>query len=813
MFKMVYVIFIQNNSITIDFKTKAMNYKIITFCFVVLTSCFTYLEVNGQQSSPRFDKLSLSLAKELNFSIQENQRDSLVTWQERLLLHVDKPTIEKGRPLFFKAYTLTGPNRVRGTLSKVVKLELLNSTNEILSVQLHKIEDGMAQGEFKIPEKLDKGIYTLRAYTRWMQNYGPSFYYEQKLILGSDIKNDRNYDTENFNVTFYPEGGSLVAGIKNKLLLKVKNSKGQLIKVEGDIIDKQGLKIAPVVVFENRIMSTIFKPEFGQEYHFVPTNQSQKTYVLPSPMEEGYSLAVNNLNENTLSVGLEASEKMMGKQVWLKGEMSGVTYFDKQINFKKPFTTLEIVKEGIPFGVLTISLVDENNRVWSKRPVSISPANDFNLVITPLENDIADELSFSVRVTNEKGEPIETDFSLSVTSMESVVNNRQERQNFGFLWEQNISEGSNQNQARLQTFMKDLEILTSEDSKAFQEIPNRIQYPFQNGLDLFGYAYDLNNNLLKNTELQVLSTSERDLLIMEVETDAKGFVRIQNLQLEGKNKLVFRTKGEDTSSRFVKIIPLQKDYNQKAEFKQLANSKRAIVQASPWQPDNSGDLIELNEVEIIEKKKETKKDNKSIYGVEPTRVATQDTEKPKTIPELFLGIPGVQVVNLGGLNPQIRIPRVAGAGQLLWVIDALPLMQPTSLRDVMNLISAQDVDRIEFIIGPEAAVYGTRASAGVIVIYTRTGQNLDLVNRKDGSFNFQGFNEGLSFDSYAQELAKRPKKFEGRPTTIFWNSSIKTNSNGEALVKFTSPIAYEKLNIKVSTVSRTGKMASVRATF
>ena len=750
---MVCSIFSKINSIAIDYKTKAMNFKNITFCFIVLTSCFTYLEVNGQQSSPRFDKLSLSLAKVSNFSIQENQKDSLITWQERLLLHVDKPIIEKGRPLFFKAYTLTGPNRVRGTLSKVVKLELLNSANEILSVQHHKIEDGMAQGEFKIPEKLDKGIYKLRAYTRWMQNYGPSFYYEQKLILGSDIRNDRNDNTENFNVTFYPEGGNLVAGVKNKLLLRAKNKKGQLVKVEGDIINKLGIKIAPVVVFENRIMSTIFKPEFGQEYHFVPIDQSQKTFVLPALMEEGYSLSVNNLDKNVLSVGLEASEKMIGKEVWLKGEMSGVTYFDKQINFKKPFTTLEIAKEGIPFGILTISLVDENNRVWSKRPVSISPANDFNLVITPLKNDFEDELSFTVRLTNEIGEPVETDFSLSVTSMYPVVNRKPGRQNVDFLWEQNISGGTNQNQARVQTFMKDLELLTSEDSQAFQDIPNRIQYPFQKGLDLFGYAYDLNNKLLKRTKIQMLITSDSKVIVKELFTDVKGRIRLEGLDLYGNNELVFRAAGDDTSSRLVKLVPIQENYdtgsNPKPVLAFANHKKQETIQTSPWEAVNNEDLIALDEVYLVEKKKEERKRaTKATYGLKANflRSVIQDIKRPKSMLQLLQSIPGV--VATGDLDyPLVGTPnRTTGGAALseappnaqssvlnqsgpLWVIDGFIWGNWPGVDPAMGL-TMLDIDRIEFLNSSDISMYCSRGTNGVFMIYTRNGSELEYINRK-----------------------------------------------------------------------------------
>jgi len=51
----------------------------------------------------------------------------------------------------------------------------------------------MSEGALAVPEKLDKDTYTLLAYTRWMQNYGESFYFTKELHYGPnksrEIKN------------------------------------------------------------------------------------------------------------------------------------------------------------------------------------------------------------------------------------------------------------------------------------------------------------------------------------------------------------------------------------------------------------------------------------------------------------------------------------------------------------------------------------------------------------------------------------------------------------------------------------------------
>lgn len=145
----------------------------------------------------------------------------------------------------------------------------------------------------------------------------------------------------------------------------------------------------------------------------------------------------------------------------------------------------------------------------------------------------------------------------------------------------------------------------------------------------------------------------------------------------------------------------------------------------------------LDEVEIMEKKQVIQKEEKGSYGIKPTRLVVPDYDKPKTLPEMLLGITGVKIANLGGLNPMVSIPRLAGGGPLLWVLDGIALSQKdTSFQDVMDRVAPGDVKQIELYLGAEVAMYGSRASGGVIVITIRTGEGADYVNRKEGSFDF-----------------------------------------------------------------------------
>ena len=785
----------------------------VTFCF-------------GQNGGPKQVDLERSFKLDDSFSLQTGELDSLITWQERIILHVDKSVLTEDTPLFFKAYILTGPNRVRATFSKVLKIELTNKEKQIVASQYHKIEDGMSEGALTVPEKMDKGTYTLRAYTRWMQNYGEPFYYMKELQYGSTetVEFKDKESTGRFSVSFHPEGGNLIANFSNRLLIKIHTQEGEIGNMHGEIIDSERNVVATVVPFGPHLMSAIFKP-MPDESYMLKTNYGF-SYPLPESLSSGYLLNVSNINPSLLRIRVQATSEFTNSKVWISGEMGGITYFKKELELQESSLEVDLQKQGIPFGVLTVSLIDTDGILWAKRPVSIHAKNDLKLEILPLVQDISkDELAFKVKVTDSKGKPVATEVSLSATNFDNNSGLIETRNKTDFSWESyEISNSDSNNQSgRKERFLTDIELITgvsSDNDMISQTVPNKIKYPFQQGLDLFGYAYNLNNKLLKNTKIQMLASSDANVTTQEFKTDSSGRIRLENLQFVGETELVFRTAGDDPSSRLVKIVPFQESIEpeststSKLDFN--PNKKGKIVNTSPWKPFDQDKVVELDEVEVIQRKSKEKKTMPSVYGIEPTRVKFQDVKRPQTIPQLFLGIPGVQLIGLGTLRPQVILPKAAGMGSILWVLDGMPMMKPirtTPLAELMNSISYVDVERIEILFGAQAAIYGSRSSGGAIVIYTRSGAGLDYVNRKEGHLNFQGYFESPTFDSYVKHLIKRPKKYKNGITTLFWDPKIKTDENGEATFRFSTPSTYNRLELKASAVTEKGKIGSVKVVF
>ncbi|MEX0289452.1 MAG: TonB-dependent receptor plug domain-containing protein [Flavobacteriaceae bacterium] len=742
-------------------------------------------------------------------AVQNRQlADSLFLWQERIELHLDKTKVQPSDYVFFKAYLLTGPKRLRVSASEVLKVELLDDSGNLLKSQYHRIEDGMADGSFKIPKKLKTGNYFFRTYTQWMLNYGSEQLAKEKLFIGRGKGSAKGRAEEPIEVTAFPEGGHLVAGLKNRLVIKSATD-----HVTGlEILDESGNTVAPITSYGN-IGTTIFEPKIGRSYYVA--HGKQKIYKISQVERIGYTLQVNNLETDKAVVRVETSSERLGIPMILKGRSDDVTYFETKVDFQEnTITQVEITKEEIPSGVLDVVLVDEADNIWAQRPLIVD-REEFRITVSNLQSasNEGDQQTLLVKVTDAEGRPVETSLSVSLTAIEKGS--------------KDLTASSFKSEVdksfRNRRFADDLSLLASKLMGETTDFGNakpmkEIRYGFQKGLDFFGQAYDLNENVLRNTRIQVAIFPEDQAIAEEVTTNSEGLFKLSALNFTGEAKVVFRTVGENTKEKLVKVVPYENEtppLEEDVQMESLEPSESKVVEknvsrrtAADFLAEEEEGLINLDEVTLVADKTERKL-APSHYGITPSRTIIQNSEWPRTLPQMFLNLPGFNVVDLGGLNPRLVLPRSAGMGPLLWVIDGFPIEQTNSLRDIISIVPHTDVERIEILLGPSAAAYGSRAAGAVILIYTRSGSDEEYFSRKHTQLTYNGYHESLDFSSYKGETIPSFRKLKNNDATLYWNPNLDTDANGEARIRLAVPDAFNKFRLGIKAISQSGKRANV----
>lgn len=111
-----------------------------------------------------------------------------------------------------------------------------------------------------------------------------------------------------------------------------------------------------------------------------------------------------------------------------------------------------------------------------------------------------------------------------------------------------------------------------------------------------------------------------------------------------------------------------------------------------------------------------------------------------TVEEILKTVPGLDVMATGGAGSQASVfLRGADAKNTLVLIDGVMVNDPSSTTRNANLanITADNIERIEIVRGPQSVLYGSNATAGVINIITKTGKGAPSVyaDVEYGSYN------------------------------------------------------------------------------
>ena len=187
--------------------------------------------------------------------LQKAMNFNKVVPQEKVYLHFDNMGYFENETLWFKAYVTRTDNGRPSNLSKVLYVELLNPSGDVVKTRKYPIDSlGVSHGDIKLDTLLTSGFYEVRAYTRYMTNWGtnavfsrvfPVFKAPKKegdysdltirtmLYSNRDPNNRTDEDSlyqraidegiytndlmKTISVKFYPEGGNLIVGKRSRV--------------------------------------------------------------------------------------------------------------------------------------------------------------------------------------------------------------------------------------------------------------------------------------------------------------------------------------------------------------------------------------------------------------------------------------------------------------------------------------------------------------------------------------------------------------------------------------------------------------------
>ena len=137
---------------------------------------------------------------------------------EEIHLVTDREIYIAGEQVYFAVSQTGRLTHIPGTLSKVVYVDLLDSYKTPV-VQVKTGTDGFSgSGVFRIPDTLRTGNYFIRSFTNLMKNYPQALFAYRMITVINPFRNLSaikvpTSDHQADSVAFYPETGSLIAGV------------------------------------------------------------------------------------------------------------------------------------------------------------------------------------------------------------------------------------------------------------------------------------------------------------------------------------------------------------------------------------------------------------------------------------------------------------------------------------------------------------------------------------------------------------------------------------------------------------------------
>lgn len=331
--------------------------------------------------------------------------------QEKVYLHIDNTCYFVGDTIWYKAYVTRSDKGWLTDLSKIMYVELLTPDGYLVERQQLKMEDGTAHGAFTLTDSLYAGYYELRAYTRWMLNFGrhehPHSKYTEDMFYNKQMAKDffRDYDKlyshvfpvfdhpkesgrypkdmtlrpmrryykarrgkPEIDLRFYPEGGHLIEGTDGHVAFEINDEEGKHLDAELSIIDSDGKEVARTrTLNRGRGVFTLtdMKPDdkYKARLHYQGYDYEMK---LPEVEKEGYALHVERKDSvlRMIIQGTTESKEELGIQIQCNGVSNA---FRKLSPADMRKDTVDIFWASLPTGVNQITVFNGEGRIYADR--------------------------------------------------------------------------------------------------------------------------------------------------------------------------------------------------------------------------------------------------------------------------------------------------------------------------------------------------------------------------------------------------------------------------------------------------------------
>lgn len=341
---------------------------------------------------------------------------------EKLYVHVDRELYAPGDILWLKVYQVNGITHKLNTNLRNIIVQLISEDGKVVKDLMLLSTGGQASGEFQT-QGLANGMYTIRATTKYLENFGEEAFFHQKIWISKSFnaldpvqKNQSINST--IDVSFLPEGGNMVLNAVNTIAFKAIDGKGKGIFLRGKIMNERGDTITSFVTTYLGMGKLMMMPEEGVNYFATIDQHPELKIPLPKANEKGLCLHSIIKNESIL-FDISSNIKLDNyPEFYLVASHKGAVLFHKKIAMIEAVKEIKVSKNLFPKGISKITLLDTALNPMAERLIFVDDGKDnlLSLHVNQKEFKAREEVKIDVNAILDKGDSIQSTMSVTVVN-------------------------------------------------------------------------------------------------------------------------------------------------------------------------------------------------------------------------------------------------------------------------------------------------------------------------------------------------------------------------------------------------------------
>ncbi len=240
------------------------------------------------------------------------RRNAATSFQEKLYLHTDKSFYAAGEICWFKVYSVDAGSHEPLAFSSLAYAEVLDNNNRPVLRAKIGLTGSEGNGSFFIPLSIASGTYKLRAYSNWMKNFDPGFYFEKRItIINTRSALPVPGPVAAPELAFFPEGGNLVTGIESRVGFRIRNAGTEDQLARGAVVNTKGDTVLQFVSIAKGMGSFYLQPKTGEQYNAVLrlANGTVLRSALPAATATGYVMEVKPGEGGRVLVNIQSTSQ------------------------------------------------------------------------------------------------------------------------------------------------------------------------------------------------------------------------------------------------------------------------------------------------------------------------------------------------------------------------------------------------------------------------------------------------------------------------------------------------------------------------